>query len=977
MFKNSKILKGLSLAFALVLVLGCAVLLSNYVDASANTVIFYVSDHGDNTSGSDEATAFTSISSAIQKANAMKLPTGSRLKLIIVDRITTTTYSPDNTVALDANGHRLPITITSQNTTSADDYSDIYLAYLSASASSSYTQAAFYNDIYFKDIDITIKVHDIRVGMNPTGTFFAQRYVCFSGYDVTLDNVRIANERTGTDVGQAYVVFDYYTTNTTLNYDKVVTVKNYTDSARSSSVAWYLHNYRVPLVGLTVNIENSKLGNIAALAMSSTATTNDLRKFTLNLKEGAELTGFYVARSGHYGLSEGATFNYMEGSTVGTVYSTNSSAASGAGLHADVTHNVMGGKITSKLIASSNGHTQGNITLNMTSGEIAKYYGTGGSSSGSNIAQVDGTITNNVTGGKIGYFYGGGGETKTAESTTVINNITGGSISYYYGAGANANAGTVVNNVTGMDFGNNFYGGAGTANSTAAQIKNTLTDTTVAGSFVAGHADGTVSGSIHNEISNCTFNGNFIGGNRSGDVGENVTTKLSGVQVDGAFVAGNFDSGSVHSNITTLLTGGTFNGDVYGSNQSEDATVGCASLTLKPQDGDIALYAALPAAENLTTTFGAGDYNYQIGEDTEVKADAMEDEGLVLIQTQNWKDGHVYFEFSDEHPIQLVHPTSKDQSVAGSATFDGKKLIGSAGPFADSGAPGLETMVNFHLDETLGVTFWVSKSDIEDFIDENGKWTYSVTFAGKKFAEGEIADKNAFPADSIKTAGSVEYFTFYAGLGIPASQYDEQLLVVLGGDNVKTYTVYDLLESGISYAHETGDAELEYLLKAVHNYGTEANNRFDGTQDAVQYPEVVYVGSDTTTPSVQKYLRGVVFVSNSLSLDEKIAMNYYLRASEEFTVRAFNHESGIELPASKIVVQKVEGSEEYNYMVTLILDVAEMTEVYDLHLYIGSELAAAATNSVAYSCNAYIENGNSVEVAQAVLAYLEAAKLYQ
>lgn len=1172
MFKNSKILKGISLAFALVLVLGCAVMISNYVEASAKTVVFYVSDDGDNTSGSDEATAFTSLSGAIQKANEMKLPTGSRLKLIVVDRITTTTSSPDSTLALDANGYRLPITITSQNTSSPDDYSEIYLAYRHSTASSDYRSATFYNDIYFKDIDIISKVHDVRVGMSPTAKRYSQRNIHFIGYDVTLDNTRIAHERTGSDVETLYVYLDYSTANSTLNYDKVVTIKNYDNNVRGkdSTAAWFFHQYRVPYVGLTVNLENCKFGTIHLLPMNSTATTDDLRKFTLNIGEGAEIDNFYLTRNGHIDIPEGVTINYLEGCRVGSMEwidyisetneetgeekwstklnvsgglaPTTNSGSSTAALHADVTHNVMGGEI-SKIVAASNGKTIGNVTFNMTGGHVGYYFGAGGHKDYPSNAEVTGTITNNVTGGRIEYFRGGGGEGATVEVPSVINNITGVSMTSYSGGGVKVNAGTVINNLTdvvigdtsvvpttcqyrskvggtfygamttgnfdklennfqnvtlkrpntdtvayltnqngtagdvtnhfsgdclveptmycslfansasykndltgtvtnifdgvtfsravyassrycgqtgntvnyindatfkdnfyggmqehrrlsqdvgsitnyvaGGTFEKNFYGGNATPGSNggpgavAGNIENYVTGGLIKGSFFAGHSVGDVYGNIYTEFSGATVNGEFIAGNDNGDVHGNVITKISGGEIGSNFVAGNKTSGSVYSDITTTITGGQFKGNVHGTNLAEGATVQKAYLNFETRDANILLLGFIPSLEDLTTKFTPASYTYQIGESTQVFADTIVgDDPLILLQTENWADEHIYFDFAESQTISRVQATNKDDSVSGSAVFDGYQLIGTTDPFADTGAPGLAMMASFHLDETLGITFWVPKKDIEDFIEDSGKWTYSVSFTGKEIAKGEVAGIDAFPADSIKTEGGVEYFTFFAGLGIPASQYDERLLVVLGGVNLKTYTVYDLLEIGISYAQDKNDAKLEKLLKAIHNYGTEANKRFDAVVAEPAYSDVVYTGTDTTTPSVKQYLRGVTFDSNSLSLNDKIAMNFFLKASEQFTVRAFNKATGDELSASKIVLKEINDNEDYNYVVTLILDAKEMTEVYDLNVYIGGELASTATNSVSYSCNAYIKNGNSVDVAKAILAYMEAAREY-
>ena len=127
MFKNFKLLKGITLVLALAVLLGAGILVGSYVAAASNTVILYVSDHGDNSTGEDEATAFTSIDAAIDAANKMYLEAGSQLKLLVVDRISVPTQVVDEEVLTDRTGARVPIIVTSfQNVTDEEDFSEVY-----------------------------------------------------------------------------------------------------------------------------------------------------------------------------------------------------------------------------------------------------------------------------------------------------------------------------------------------------------------------------------------------------------------------------------------------------------------------------------------------------------------------------------------------------------------------------------------------------------------------------------------------------------------------------------------------------------------------------------------------------------------------------------------------------------------------------------------------------------------------------------
>ena len=87
MFKNSKMLKGMFLALAFVLVLGAGVLLNLNANAEGNTVVYYVSDSGNNTTGKDAATAFHTFTAVTEEANKLNLAPGTELKIVVVDQV--------------------------------------------------------------------------------------------------------------------------------------------------------------------------------------------------------------------------------------------------------------------------------------------------------------------------------------------------------------------------------------------------------------------------------------------------------------------------------------------------------------------------------------------------------------------------------------------------------------------------------------------------------------------------------------------------------------------------------------------------------------------------------------------------------------------------------------------------------------------------------------------------------------------------
>lgn len=1107
MFKNSKLLKGITLVFALVLLIGCGVVFSNVAAASPKTVVFYVGDTGDNTSGLDESTALHTLNAAMQKATDMKLPSGSEVKIIVVDRLTITTKGADSTLAKDASGYRLPVTITSLETTNEDQFSELYLAYFDGAAASDQQSAVFYNDITFKDVVISLKVQQDRVGNVATAKRWMQKNLHFIGDNTTFDHCVIKAERTGDDIDYIYCYADYSTNNATIEYDKHVTIKNGTKGA-----SWFLHNYRVPYVTLTVDVENVTIGDLHVAPMSSTATTPDLKKLTVNLREGATIKNLYMSRGGHIDIPEGITVNYYDGCKItNQVACTSASDDSGAAIASNITHNVYGGNIE-LILAGSRGPVKGDLTLNMYGGYVGAYYG------GANYAtsKVSGIVTNNIYGGTIGTFYGGGHG--SASCTKVINNVTGGEITgkylgggrdsvvtegvvnnitggtfkgNFFGGGEDATLGNVINNLKNVSIGGEYYGGSSTG--TITGIENNFENVKIAGIFYGGSTSKATIGTIANNISgdsviggryygaNCTdtadvtvsvtnniagghfagvanyggnrkgnqtgsiinnisggifdnaffagvrgesvaslaqgdivttitggeFKSDFCGGNAEAPVQSqrngNITNKMTGGVIRGSFYGGSNASTVLYGNITNTVTGGTIYGDFVGGNKTDGKIVGSVNtslkggtiygninglngtegvsgtsyLDIKPESDaqSLILYGAITSGSKLAVYFHGGEAPLMIGSAfTASGVNFGTTESLTISQVEEWVPDHTYVILKFAGNGQRIVPLNGNPGVSGSGSFNGTVLKGSALP-ADSSevAPGLTTMVSFHVSDRLGVRFWVEKSAVEAYLQEKGNWSYSVTLLGNEVAKASITSIDQIPAEDIrKDSSNIEYVTFTAGISIPAPQFNEAITVVLGGVNSTTYTVFDLVESGVDQYEAAGMTNYAQLLKAVHNYGTQASHVF-GDGDGINLYTAAYTDSYTTLPSFTK-IRGYRFKEVSLSLDEKIAMNFYADFISDVTFKAVVEGTNEELDPSKIIVKKVEGADGYNTIITLKLDADEMNKAYVLSAMIGDEVVATCTNSIAYSCALYHQAGVQVELIDSILAYLEAIK---
>jgi hypothetical protein len=193
------------------------------------------------------------------------------------------------------------------------------------------------------------------------------------------------------------------------------------------------------------------------------------------------------------------------------------------------------------------------------------------------------------------------------------------------------------------------------------------------------------------------------------------------------------------------------------------------------------------------------------------------------------------------------------------------------------------------------------------------------------------------------------------------------------------YTVYSILDKGINY-YEASDPEFALLMKAIYNYGAEAYNVLKGGNDDVKYAAQVpapqqYTGSASASGSA-----GYNFYGTGISLAEKVTLNFYLKLDNvaDLATLSFAATSAKgALPAEAIRVEEVSGVAEYNVLVSLELSVPQMAEAYTLTVQAGGATVASCTNSVIYSCTAYINPQGTptiyAPVAKALLSFIEAS----
>lgn len=1096
MFKNAKLLKSVTVALACALVLGIGLFVGlYYVGAAANTVTLYVSDQGDNTTGSDEASAFTSIMSATQAANKMALKPGTKLKLLVVERTTVTTSNLAEQV-YDTENNKVPVYIEGYGYDKDDgNRPEIYCTYRDTSNTNSYRQWMHLGcDMEVYGVKFLSKVQDETYGSKPS-EHYCTRYLNAGGYYAVFDDVVFTTEdpanikwelradryasasvivRTEGHSGFALKNGDYTNCNikitqySTMNYDIDVSFEN----ATLPTV-----NILANGTGYTGNPErDQKAKSITVTFGEGTKVTGDVVTnaddgyyyvpdgITVNFKEGCVVEGAIAPKSDITAQTvvSDHTFNYEGGTFKGDVFSGFSGAVTGT-----LTNNVTGSKDKLTIDGTFYGAGKmisGAVKNNISSGKFATFYGGLGVSKTVNLA-----ITNKISGdAEIGTFYGGSyrgsntgsvhnivdsddvtinsfyggnaasssyshlysltndisggtfvsdftsawnhgkGVTDGYTTGTVTNNISGGTFKCDYRGAINGFVSAIENNISGGTFNKTFYGGASHTTSIVS-IKNNISGGTFAGAVYGGSKGyssgakvqtienkltdgvkistfygGSGSGSnpapigeitegqgpaagITNIIDNATIT-TFYGGSNTGAVTGNITTTVKDGIISTYY--GGSNTGAVTGNIESTISGGAFETAVYPGNK--------AVLNIKPDDSVAALTfkgTVSNSTQNATTTIYGGNKPINLGSAASIYAEALAGEkNVVFCQTAQWTNGTTYVSLPSTVNTAKVFAVNRDADVSGSAeivTSGSRKVLQGTTGNGSTLTTGTSKLngYSFILENKLKVRFFIPLNQVQSYIDLTGNWSYSVTMAGQEIAAGSTFE-------AMTGAGDVQCATFVTDLGIAATDFDKKLVVTWSGnETVFEKSVYELLEGGIA----SSSTEVADLLKALHNYGVEASNVFDGTATELKYPNVTYTGTYNDAPARTSSEEGFEFFATSLSLDEEVSLNFYLKVADgvtadqmKFTVK--NKAGNKTLADSKISVTSADAS-EYDLIVSVKLDINEMADSYTLTAALtDGTVVATCTNSIASSCAGYITaNNNFAPVSKALLAYIEKA----
>ncbi len=639
--------------------------------------------------------------------------------------------------------------------------------------------------------------------------------------------------------------------------------------------------------------------------------------------------------------------------------------------------------------------TAGNITNNLTNVTVT---GSNRSAMGNEYGN-SGDITNNL-------------KECTFESTGTYN---------YYGGPLRGTAGDITNNFTDCYFAKPMNCGGGYTESVSnqghvANITNNIQGTTFAGAFRAGVLVGDTSGDIvTNVYEGNEFKDTVAFANAGGETGGTVTANLLG---ESTFSKGVYGGGAMYkslpsnASVTLNIKAGIFKAVVCGGSNSSSgrdkdivvnisggtfekavtasgsAPYDSAVLNIKPDESAVPLTfkaAVSNSTENVTTTIYGSNKPINLANSTVIYADALAGtKNITFCQTAQWTSGTTYVSLPDSVDASRIVTLNKSSDVAGTAevkTEGGRVVVAGAsgtGTVIGAVAPKLNGY-SFILDNKLKVNFLIPVSQIEAYIGFAGSWDYSIALEGIELVAGSFASVSEIPAASIVNgAGDVQCFAFATDLGIAATDFDKKITISWSGnEDVFVKSAYELLEGGINST--ATKANIVTLLKAIYNYGIEAENVFEGANTALKYTDITYTGTYNSAPSRTSAEDGFEFFATSLSLDDEVALNFYLKLADgvnanQLTFTAKNAAGNKLVDASKIDVKPVEGVAEYDVIVSVKLAIHEMADSYILTAALDGTTVATCSNSIASSCAAYIATQNKfAPVSKALLAYIEKA----
>lgn len=572
MLKNKNLLKGITALVAFVMVLGVGVLLHSV--AASDNLIVYVSTYGDNTNGKDEATAFKTLKDATLALRDMRLSPSTEVTIIVVDKCytrdgeTDAGQEMDGVRVFDSRGNKKLITVTSLNTDSKDNFSEIHLNYLPEPYDIGNQNVRVVNDIIFRDIKIVSDVANVQVSDSKGADtqYWAQKRFFMQNSKVTFDNVDLTFSDTNKCQNFAWIYTDFYhpaskdKNNTSATYNGDITLTIIDCDFSNVAIAGAV-KHDIPYANLKYNFYNSTIGTFHG-------TRNDCNSITVNAKDSHFQDEFNVTgvmdkndlgrtiNSDVYALMDGCTMDL-------NVF------LLGANILGDATYDFNNSSVGGNFIVARNGYKAdvfGNVTVNVDSsyfkGHIRGVQGTFHKDVVYNIkgdTYVEGRFMGTYDNGEASHIYG-----------KLINTVYSGRIDNFFGVGGGPKDVRVDGGIYNYLYGGDFSNGSAIASS--------------GGAYGSNDYDSAVFANITNVIKN----------GPDGKGPAPIFGNKSGSQARGAFAGGNQYPGTLTGNITNYFYGGEYR---YSSYSSGLVYGGCFNAT---HTGNIYNYWG----ENFTSEYG-------------------------------------------------------------------------------------------------------------------------------------------------------------------------------------------------------------------------------------------------------------------------------------------------------------------------------------------------------------------------------------
>lgn len=336
-------------------------------------------------------------------------------------------------------------------------------------------------------------------------------------------------------------------------------------------------------IGQAQNSYSSTVGNVyGAGNVDSTGTEADTVK--VYLYPGANVTNAFNggknASLTTSGVNDTSRAIYLEGGHADNIFGGSDAGgtvtASHVYINSGTAGNVYGGN-------NQGGQTTASYVY-INGGTVTDVYGGGyqATTPTTNVSLVGGTITNGFGGGKsanvttsnivlngttAGSIYGGSNQLGTVTTSNVT--ITSGTVTNVYG-GNNQGGDTVTTNVNVNSPATTVYGGGNQAQTSG---NTNVYVTSNVGNVYGGGNSAITLGDTYVKLTNATVSEDAFGGGNGHDAvvsGDSTiivegTTNITGDLFGGGNAAANGSVSNATSTVTTLITGGTIGGDVYGA----------------------------------------------------------------------------------------------------------------------------------------------------------------------------------------------------------------------------------------------------------------------------------------------------------------------------------------------------------------------------------------------------------------------------